>query len=71
MPYSSPSNSPSEWLKVTEAAAVIGIDPRTLKAMLRDGRLQVRTMQFDLATRIHRGDWEAELAKRISPPVSV
>ncbi|PSK47995.1 hypothetical protein B0E38_06472 [Streptomyces sp. 111WW2] len=70
MPYSSPSNSPSEWLKVTEAAAVIGIDPRTLKAMLRDGRLKVRTMQFDLATRIHRGDWEAELAKRITPPVS-
>lgn len=69
MPYSSPSNNPSEWLKVTEAAAVIGIDPRTLKAMLRDGRLKVRTMQFDLATRIHRGDWEAELAKRITPPV--
>lgn len=69
MPYSSPSNSPSEWLKVTEAAAVIGIDPRTLKAMLRDGRLKVRTMQFDLATRIHRGDWEAELKKRITPPV--
>jgi len=71
MPYSSPSNSPSEWLKVTEAAAVIGIDPRTLKSMLRDGRLKVRTMQFDLATRIHRGDWEAELEKRITPPVSV
>lgn len=71
MPYSSPSNSPSEWLKVTEAAAVIGIDPRTLKAMLRDGRLKVRTMHFDLATRIHRGDWEAELAKRITPPVGV
>jgi hypothetical protein len=69
MPYSSPSNSQSEWLKVTEAAAVIGIDPRTLKAMLRDGRLKVRTIQFDLATRIHRGDWEAELEKRITPPV--
>ncbi len=71
MPYSTTSHVQSDWIKVTEAAAVIGINPRTLKAMLRDGRLQVRTMQFDLATRIHRGDWEAELAKRITPPVSV
>ena len=70
MPYSSPSNTPSEWMKVTEAAAVIGIDPRTLKAMLRDGRLRIRTMQFDHATRIHRGEWEAELARRITAPVS-
>ncbi|MDX2948870.1 hypothetical protein PV383_44005 [Streptomyces caniscabiei] len=69
MPYSSPSNSQSEWLKVTEAAAVIGIDPRTLKAMLRDGRLKVRTMQFDHATRIHRGDWEAALVERTTAPV--
>lgn len=59
-----------EWIKVTSAAAVIGIHPRTLKAMIRDGRVRVRTMQFDQATRIHRGDWESELAKRISAPVS-
>jgi predicted site-specific integrase-resolvase len=70
MPYSTPSHIKPEWIKVTEAAAVIGVDPRTLKTMLRDGRLKVRTMQFDLATRIHRGDWEGELAKRIKAPVS-
>jgi hypothetical protein len=69
MPYSTTSTQ-SEWIKVTQAAATIGINPRTLKAMLRDGRLKVRTMQFDQATRIHRGDWEAELAKRVSAPVS-
>jgi predicted site-specific integrase-resolvase len=59
-----------DWIKVSEAAAVIGVHPRTLKTMIRDGRLQVRTMQFDQATRIHRGDWEAELDRRISVPAS-
>lgn len=63
-------SSESEWIKATTAASVIGIHPRTLKAMIRDGRLKVRTIQFDQATRIHRGDWEAELAKRTSVPVS-
>jgi hypothetical protein len=66
MPYSTPAGIESEWMKVTEVAAVIGVDPRTVKAMLRDGRLNVRAMQFDLATRIHRGDWEAELQRRVA-----
>jgi predicted site-specific integrase-resolvase len=66
MPYSTPADIESEWMKVTEAAAVIGVDPRTVKAMIRDGRLKVRAMQFDLATRIHRGDWENELKRRVS-----
>lgn len=65
MPYRTPAGIEAEWMKVTEAAAVIGVNPRTVKAMIRDGRLRVRAMQFDLATRIHRGDWEAELARRI------
>lgn len=69
MQSSTPSIQP-EWIKATSAAAVIGVHPRTLKAMIRDGRLKVRTMQFDQATRIHRGDWETELAKRINVPVS-
>jgi predicted site-specific integrase-resolvase len=70
MPYSTSSNTETEWIKVTQAAAVIGINPRTIRTMLKDGRLKVRTMQFDQATRIHRGDWEKELAKRVSEPVS-
>lgn len=60
----------AEWIKVTTAASVIGVHPKTLKAMIRDGRLKVRTIQFDQAKRIHRGDWEAELSRRISAPVS-
>jgi predicted site-specific integrase-resolvase len=66
MPYSTPVGLEAEWMKVTEAAAQIGVDPRTVKTMLRDGRLNVRAMQFDLATRIHRGDWEAELERRMN-----
>jgi hypothetical protein len=67
MPYSTPADVEAEWMKVTEAAAQIGVDPRTVKAMLRDGRLEgVRAMQFDLATRIHRGDWQAELERRMA-----
>lgn len=69
MPYM-PTNVRTDWIKVTEAAAVIGVNPRTVKAMIRDGRLKVRTMQFDQATRIHRGDWDAELEKRTSAPAS-
>lgn len=60
----------SEWIKVSTAAAEIGINPRTLKNMLEDGRLQVRTLRLDRSTRIHREDWETELAKRIRVPVS-
>jgi len=71
MPYSTPSGIEAEWMKVTEAAALIGVDPRTVKAMIRDGRLKVRAMQFDLATRIHRGDWQAELERRMKTFASV
>lgn len=71
MPYSTPSSIEAEWMKVTEAAALIGVDPRTVKAMIRDGRLKVRAMQFDLATRIHRGDWDAELERRVTAFASV
>lgn len=60
----------ADWIKVSEAAAEIGVDPRTVKAMIADGRLKVRSMQFDLSLRIHREDWQTELAKRISAPVS-
>jgi predicted DNA-binding protein (UPF0251 family) len=59
-----------DWIKVSEAAAEIGIHPRTLKNMIRDGRVRVRTMQFDQATRIHRKDWEAEVASRVTVPAS-
>jgi excisionase family DNA binding protein len=69
MPYKKPILSP-DWIKSTEVAAQLGVDPRTVRAMVRDGRLKVRMVRFDQATRIHRADWETELAKRIQMPVS-
>lgn len=59
----------SEWLTVPEAAAQLGVHPRTIKNMMSDGRLRVRTMHLSRNTRIHRGDWERELAKRVRVPV--
>ena len=38
MPYSTPADVESEWMKVTEAAAVIGVDPRTVKAQIDKSR---------------------------------
>lgn len=55
-----------EWMRVTEAAAILDCDPRTVIAMIRRGELNVRTMQLGLASRIHRGDWQAELERRIA-----
>ena len=63
-------NTTAEWLGVPEAAAQLGVSPRTIKNWLADGRLRVRTMHLSRNTRIHRQDWENELAKAIHTPVS-
>jgi predicted site-specific integrase-resolvase len=70
MPYRKTDPGTTEWIKLNDAAAVIGCDPRTLRAMIRDGRLKVRAMNFDKTTRIHRGDWQAELARRVEAGIS-
>lgn len=63
MPYNKTAVKP-EWMKVNEAAAAIGVDPRTVIRMIRRGELKVRALEFGNATRIHRGDWQAELDRR-------
>lgn len=70
MPYSKPKSTvPPEWMKVTEAAAELGCDPRTVISMIKRGELKVRAMHFGLVPRIHRGDWKAELERRIAAGV--
>ena len=69
MPYNKPDIEP-EWIKVTEAAAVLGCDPRTVIRMIKRGDLKVRAIDFGLTPRIHRGDWKAELDRRIAAGVS-
>lgn len=68
MAYSKPDIAP-EWMKVTEAAAILGCDPRTIIRMIKRGELKVRAIEFGLAPRIHRGDWQAELERRIAAGV--
>lgn len=71
MPYSKPANIAAEWMKVNEAAAVLDVHPRTVVRMVRRGELNVRAMEFGNAVRIHRGDWQAELERRMSALVGV
>jgi excisionase family DNA binding protein len=59
----------AEWMRVTEAAALLDCDPRTVISMIRRGELKVRAMQFGLVPRIHRGDWQAEIERRVAAGV--
>lgn len=71
MPYSPPETiAPvSEYVRVAEVAARLDVNPRTVLAMLRDGRLPVRVARYGSTTRIHRADFEADLERRSSTAV--
>lgn len=63
MPYSPPTTV-SEYMRVADVAARLDVDPRTVLAMLRDGRLPVRVARYGTTTRIHRADFEKDLEQR-------
>lgn len=65
MPYSTPTAT-SEYIRVAEVASRLDVDPRTVLAMLRDGRLPVRVARYGTTTRIHRADFEKDLERRNS-----
>lgn len=69
MPYSKPRIEP-EWLPVTDAAGILSCDPRTLIRMINRGEMTVRIMPFGKSARVHRGDFDREIAKRVSVGVS-
>jgi predicted site-specific integrase-resolvase len=71
MPYAKPDPEAAEWMKLSDAAGRIAVDPRTLISMIRDGRLDVRVMRFDTTTRIHKADFEREIKKRIEVGAAV
>lgn len=70
MPYSKRADIAAEWMKVNEVAAVLEVHPRTVVRMVRRGELNVRVVEFGKVVRLHRGDWQQELERRISAPAS-
>ncbi|RIH58191.1 DNA-binding protein [Streptomyces sp. SHP22-7] len=64
MPYSRPAVTP-EWVRITQVAAVLGVDPRTVIRMLKRGDLKnVRAIELGKSVWVHRADWQAELERR-------
>ncbi|MGV9227598.1 helix-turn-helix domain-containing protein [Streptomyces albogriseolus] len=63
MPYEKPEITP-EWMKATEVAAVLGVDPRTVIRMIKRGDLKVRALEIGKSVRVHREDWQAEMERR-------
>lgn len=55
----------TEWLTVPQCARQAGVDPKTIHRYLRSGRLDVRVLRVERTTRVHRGDWDQWLAKRV------
>lgn len=49
----------SRWLKVSEAAATLRVDRKTVRRWLKAGRLPVRTVFTDRVLRLNREDFEA------------
>ena len=70
MPYSKAAHTEPEYMRLSEAAARLDVGPRTVLAMIRDGRLPVRAMNFKTLNLIHREDFEREIAKRLEVGVS-
>jgi hypothetical protein len=63
MPYAKPEITP-EWVKVSEVAAVLGIDSRTVIRMIQRSELNMRALRLDRGHLVHREDWQAELERR-------
>ena len=70
MPYKKHPMVKPEWMPVSEVAAKLGCAPDTVKAMIRDGRLDVRAVQFDSFIRINRNDFEREMGRRATAGLS-
>lgn len=68
MPYDKPETTP-EWVKVSEVASQLGVDPRTVLRMIRRSDLTVRALKLDKGYLIHREDWQAEMERRRVVPV--
>jgi excisionase family DNA binding protein len=63
MPYKKLPHVTPDFIRVTEAAARLGVDPKTVRNRLASGALPVRVLRLDGITRLHRKDFERYLER--------
>jgi excisionase family DNA binding protein len=66
MPYSKTAASTiqPDWVRVTEAAARLGVHPKTVYDWIRNGTLPVRSLKLGAVVRVDRRQLEAYVDKR-------
>jgi excisionase family DNA binding protein len=57
---------PREWLTVNEVAEVVACHPKTIRRMIRQGRLPAHTVLGQV--RIHRDELKERIARIVPPP---
>lgn len=58
-----------DYMRVSEVAARLGVDRKTVRNRLMSGSLPIRVLRFDGVLRLHRQDFEQYL-ERASQPLS-
>lgn len=58
----------ADWIKLREAAAQLGCDPKTISNRIDSGKITgVRRIKMERVVRLHREDWEAYLERSLVP----
>lgn len=52
-----------DWMRVSEAAHRLRVDPKTVRNRLRAGTMPVRVIRLDRLMRLHRMDFERYLER--------
>ncbi|WP_098010506.1 helix-turn-helix domain-containing protein [Streptomyces sp. sk226] len=66
MPKNPPPVTP-DYMRVSEAAARLGVDRKTVRNRLMSGALPIRVLRFDGFLRLHRKDFEQYLENASRP----
>jgi len=69
MSHKTPVYTP-DWMKVTEAAARLSVDRKTIHNRLKTGALPVRSLRFGRVVRLNRREFDAYLDSVSIPAAS-